>query len=99
LDFHQEAERLEEAQQTPRMRMRWYNPFWDYSQSNYARHIVWYAFGAAEDIGIAALKLTQEQTQNFYAEAKKIEAEQIKKSLLKKQPQYRMQWYKKIIAL
>jgi hypothetical protein len=57
---------------------------------DYARRMVWYAFGAAGDIDIAAFNPTQEQIQSFHAEAEKIEAGRLRETQREEQPQYSM---------
>jgi hypothetical protein len=41
---------------------------------DYANRLVWYAFGAAGNIDIAAFKPTQENILHFHQEAEKVEA-------------------------
>jgi hypothetical protein len=43
---------------------------------DYARRMIWYAFGAAGDIDVAAFKPTQEVIQKFHDEAVELEARQ-----------------------
>jgi hypothetical protein len=44
---------------------------------DYARRMVWYAFGAAGDIDIAAFQPTPEHIQKFHTEAMELEAERL----------------------
>jgi hypothetical protein len=57
---------------------------------DYARRTVWYAFGAAGDIDLAAFNPTQERIRSFHAEAEKIEAERLRETRREEQSQYRM---------
>lgn len=57
---------------------------------DYARRMVWYAFGAPGDIDLAAAKPTKELIQTFQREAERIEAERQKPKPPEEQPQYRM---------
>jgi Holliday junction resolvase-like predicted endonuclease len=57
---------------------------------DYARRMVWYAFGAAGDIDIAAFKPTTEIIQKFHKEAQEIEAARTRETRREEQPQYRM---------
>jgi hypothetical protein len=57
---------------------------------DYARRMIWYAFGAAGDIDIAAFRPAQEQIRSFHAEAEKVEAERLRETRREEQPQYRM---------
>jgi hypothetical protein len=57
---------------------------------DYARRMVWYAFGAAGDIDIAAFNPTAENIRSFHAEAEQIEAEREQKKQREEAPQNRM---------
>jgi hypothetical protein len=56
----------------------------------YARRTVWYAFGAAGDVDIAAFQPTPEKILSFHQEAVKIEAGRVREKQPEQGPQYRM---------